>query len=168
MQHDVVAGDTVGQLQQFGSILEVDERHAVIEGIVAAAEGADEGEALDARQEAGGTRGHLRHDDGDFVAGFGVDLFGQHFAQDEVEITRLQLRSHIRIEVGKGFRDFALFVRVNALQNDALEALAIANQTLPLHIGGIGDEFGAVREVLRRIEFGRDDTRAVVAAQHGV
>ena len=155
-------------MQQFGSILEVDERHAVIESIVAAAEGANQGEALDARQETGGARGHLRHDNGDFVAGFGVDLFGQHFAQDEVVIARLQLRSHIRIEVGKGFRDFALFVRIHALQNDALEALAIANQTLPLHIGGVGDEFGAVREVLRRIEFGRYDTRAVVAAQHGV
>ena len=90
-------------MQQFGSILEVDERHAVIESIVAAAEGANQGEALDARQKTGSARSHLRHDDGDFVAGFGVDLFGQHFAQDEVEITRLQLCSHVRIKVGKGF-----------------------------------------------------------------
>ena len=135
---------------------------------MSAAKGADEGEAFDARQEAGGARRHLRHDDGDFVADFGVDFFGEHLAEDEVEMPRFQLAADFRVDFGKSLRHFSFFCRINALQDDALEVFAVANQSLPLHVGRVGDEFGDVGEIRRGVKFGRDDAGAVAAAQHGV
>ena len=168
MQHDVVTGNAVGQLQQFGGVVVIDQRHAVVEGVMAAAKGADEGEALDARQEAGGARRHLRHDDGYFVAHFGVDFLGQHLTEDEVEMSRFELAADFRVNLGEGLRHFAFLRRINALQDNALEVFAVANQSLPLHVRRVGDEFGDVGEIRRGVKFRRDDTGAVAAAQHGV
>ena len=53
---------------------------------------ADDGEAFQPRQNAGGCWGHLRRDDGDLVAGHNAEMLRQFRAEDDAKFTRFQIR----------------------------------------------------------------------------